>query len=30
MEWDPIEYYFYCILMLFLIGLKMAVYSRNM
>jgi len=29
-KWDPIEYYFYCTIILFLIGLTMAVYSRNM
>jgi len=30
MKWDPIEYYFYCTLILFLIGLKMTIYSWNM
>jgi len=30
MKWDPIEYYFYCTLILFLNGLKMAVYGQNM
>jgi len=29
-KWDPTEYYFYCTLILFLTGLKMAVYGRNM
>ena len=29
MKWDPIEYYFYCTLILSLIGLKVAVYSRT-
>ena len=28
-KWDPIEYYFYCTLILLLIGLKMAVYGRK-
>jgi hypothetical protein len=30
MKWDPIEYYFYCTLMLFLVDLKMAGRGRNM
>jgi len=29
-KWDPIEYCFYCTLILFLVGLKMAGYGRNM
>ena len=30
-KWDPIEYFFYCTLMLLLlVGLKMAGYGRNM
>ena len=29
-KWDPIEYYFYCTLKLFLVGLKMAGHGRNM
>ena len=30
MKWDPIEYYFYCTLILFLVDLKMAGYDQNM
>jgi len=29
-KWDPIVYYFYCTLMLFLVGLKMAGHGQNM
>jgi len=29
-QWNPIEYYFYCTLILFLVGLQMAGYGRNM
>jgi len=29
-EWDPIGYYFYCTLILFLVDLKVANYGLNM
>ena len=29
-KWDTIEYYFYCALILFLDGLKLAGHGRNM